>query len=132
MAQTAVNLPPQLKEDAEQLASRQGISLDQFVVWAIAEKVGGLKQGLDDSRFSRITYRRGAAGWPTPVIRGTGIRVQTIVVDHHSWNMATAEIAADHDLTEEQVQEALSFYEAHRDEIEASIADEQRIERLNA
>jgi uncharacterized protein (DUF433 family) len=132
MAQTAVNLPPQLKEDAEQLANRQGISLDQFVVWAVAEKVGGLKQGLDDPRFPRITYRRGAAGWPTPVIRGTGIRVQTIVVDHHSWNMGIAEIAADHDLTEEQVQEALSFYEAHRDEIEASIADEQRIEHLNA
>lgn len=132
MAQTALNLPPQLKADAEQLASRQGISLDQFIVWAIAEKVGGLKHGLDDPRFPKITYRRGAAGWPTPILRGTGIRVQTIVVAYRSWNMGIAEIASNHDLTEEQVQEALSFYEAHRDEIEASIADEQRIERLNA
>jgi len=132
MAQKALNLPPQLKEEAKRLADRQGISLDQFVVWAVAEKVGGLKQALDDPRFPLISYRRGAAGWPVPVIRGTGIRVQTIVVAHRSWNMGIAEIAADYELTEEQIREVLSFYEAHKGEIEASIADEQHSEPVNA
>jgi uncharacterized protein (DUF433 family) len=132
MAPTALNLPAQLKQDAEELASRQGISLDQFVVWALAEKVGGLKQALDDPRFPHVTYRRGAAGWPEPVLRGTGIRVQTVVVARQVWHMDSAEIAADYDLTPEQVTNALSFYEAHRGEIEASLADEQTNEPVNA
>lgn len=131
MAQKALNLPPQLKEEAERWANRQGVSLDQFVVWAVAEKVGGLKQALDDPRFPLISYRRGAAGWPVPIIRGTGIRVQTIVGAHRSWKMGIPEIATDYELTEEQVREALAFYEAHRDDIEASIADEQHSEPVN-
>lgn len=132
MAPTALNLPAQLKQDAEELASRQGVSLDQFVVWALAEKVGVLKQALDDPRFPHVTYRRGAAGWPEPVLRGTGIRVQTLVIARQVWKMGPTEIAADYDLTPEQVTNALSFYEAHRGEIEASLADEQTSEPVNA
>ena len=49
-------------------------------MWAVAEKVGALHQDLNDPDFPQITYRRGAAGVPTPVLRGTGIRVQTIMV----------------------------------------------------
>ena len=129
MPHSALKLPPQLEDEAEQWANRQGVSLDQFVVWAVAEKVGGLKQALDDPRFPLIAYRRGAAGWPVPILRGTGIRVQTIVGAHRSWKMEIPEIAADYELTEEQVREALTFFEAHRGEIEASIADEQHSER---
>lgn len=128
MTQTALNLPLQLKEDAERLASRQGISLDQFIVWAVAEKVGGLKQAIDDPRFPRITYRRGAAGWPEPVLLGTGLHVRTLVVEHHVWNMSVSDIAANHNLTEEQVLEALAFFEAHRSEIEAAMAEQQQDE----
>ena len=83
---------------------------------------------IDDPRFPHIAYRRGAAGWYQPVLRGTGIRVQTIAVELHNWKMQVPEIAADHELTEEQVSEALAFFEAHRDEIEASLADEQKSE----
>ncbi|HEY2293895.1 MAG TPA: DUF433 domain-containing protein [Thermoanaerobaculia bacterium] len=87
-----------------------------------------MKQAIDDPRFPRVTYRCGAAGWPEPVLRGTGIRVQTIVVAHQVWSMTPPEIAADYELTPEQVTDALAFYEAHRGEIEASLADEQGIE----
>lgn len=132
MAPTALNLPRQLREEAEEWANRQGISLDQFVVWAVAEKVGGLKQAVDDPHFPHVTYRRGASGWPEPMIRGTGIRVQTLVVARRSWGMSPSEIAIDYDLTEPQVSEALAFYEAHRGEIEAAIADEQQREPANA
>jgi hypothetical protein len=51
MAQTTLNLPLELRDEAEQWAGRQGVSLDEFVVWAVAEKVGGLKQTLDDPRY---------------------------------------------------------------------------------
>lgn len=81
---------------------------------------------------SPIVYQRGAAGQPEPVLSGTGIRVQTIVVAHQVWGMNPLEIAADYDLTAEQVAAALSFYEAHRGEIDASLADEQARESLKA
>ena len=93
MTRYALNLPNELKRDAERLAKQQGVSLNQFILWSVAEKVGGLLQGLDDPNFPSITYRRGASGSLSPVLRGTGIRVQTIVLsleDH-----TPAEIAED-------------------------------------
>ena len=87
-----------------------------------------LEQGLDDPRFPGITYRRGAAGFYEPVIRGTGLHVRTLVVAHHVWNLSVSDIADGHDLAEEPVLEALAFFEAHRSEIEAAIAEEQQYE----
>jgi predicted HicB family RNase H-like nuclease len=48
MSRYALNLPVQLKQEAEQWAAKQGVSLNQFILWAVAEKVGALKQQLDD------------------------------------------------------------------------------------
>jgi uncharacterized protein (DUF433 family) len=132
MASNALILPSKLKQEAEEWANRQGISLDQFIVWAVAEKVGRLKQAIDDPRFPLIAYRRGAEGRLEPTLRGTGLRVQTLAVAHQIWKMKAPEIAADYDLTLEQVAEALGFYQAHRGEIEASLADEQTSEPANA
>jgi uncharacterized protein (DUF433 family) len=128
MARYPLNLPAQLKEEAEKWAANQGVSLNQFVMWAVAEKVGALRQSLDDPAFPRVTYRQGAAGQPVPTLRGTGIRVQTVVVAVQQWEMTPARIAAEYDLAEAQVNEALSFYEAHRAEIDAAIAEEQTLE----
>jgi len=132
MARYPLNLPAQLKAEAEKWAARQGISLNQFIMWAVAEKVGTLSQGLDDPAFPRVTYRRGAAGQPTPVLRGTGLRVQTIVVAAQHWKLTPAQIATEYDLTEAQVSEALAFYQAHRTEIDAAIAAEQAMEAMEA
>jgi uncharacterized protein (DUF433 family) len=126
MTRYALNLPNELKKDAERLAKQQGVSLNQFILWSVAEKVGGLLQGLDDPDFPSITYRRGASGTLSPVLRGTGIRVQTIVLaspDH-----TPAEIAEDYGLPQVQVQEALGFYEVHRAEIDAHIQAEAALE----
>ena len=103
MTRYALNLPNSLKQDAERLAKQQGVSLNQFILWSVAEKVGGLLQGLDNPDYPNITYRRGASGTLTPVLRGTGIRIQTLVVSAE--NATPAEIAEDYDLTETQVKE---------------------------
>jgi len=132
MARYALNLPTELKREAEELAQRQGVSLNQFILWSVSEKVGALKQALDDPNFPGITYRRGASGTPTPVMRGTGIRVQTMVGAARSWGMSPAEIADQYDLPESQVKEALAFYEAHRSEIDAAIASETALEPADA
>lgn len=124
MARYPLNLPAQLKQEAEKWAADQGVSLNQFIMWAVAEKVGSLKHGLDDSTYPHVTYRRGAAGIPTPVVRGTGIRVQTVVLAAQQWGWTPARIADEYGLPEVQVNDALAFYEAHRAKIDASIASE--------
>ena len=132
MSRYPLNLPVQLKKEAEHWASEQGVSLNQFVLWAVADKVGSLRQMLDDPKFSQVTYRRGTAGMPTPFLRGTGIRVQTIVGAMRYWDMSPGAIASDYDLTKTQVREALDFYEAHHAEIDAAIAADESLEPTHA
>ena len=129
MSRYPLNLPTQLKQEAETLAEAQGISLNQFIMWAVAEKVGELRQNLDDPAFPHITYRSGSACVPTPVIRGTGIRVQTIIVAVDRWQMSSAQVAAEYGLTVAQVEEALAFYAAHRAEVETTLEAEEALER---
>ena len=127
MSRYALNLPATLKSEAEELASRQGISLNQFIMWSVSEKVAALRQALDDPNFPGITYRRGASGWVMPVIRGTGIRVQTIVINL-TMGMNPEQIAAEYGLDVQRIREAQAFYNAHRAEIDLSIRVEQEIE----
>ena len=82
---------------------------------------------LDDPKYPNITYRLGASGILSPVLRGTGIRVQTIAIAFQSNNLG--DIASDYDLPVSQVQEALSFYKAHRTEIDSQIEAEAALER---
>ena len=128
MARYPLSLPLRLKEEAEALAARQGVSLNQFILWSVAEKVGSLRQGLDDPAFPQVTYRRGAAGQPMPVLQGTGIRVQTVVVAARQWGMEAGQIAAEFGLAEAQVKEAVAFYAVHQAEIDAALAAEQALE----
>lgn len=83
-----------------------------------------IQQMLDGPRFSDIIYRYGASGIGMPVLRGTGLRVQTVVIDVHQVGMTPAQVAAEYDLPEASIIEALAFYAAHRTEIDASIAAE--------
>ena len=127
MGRYALNLPAQLKREAEQLATEQGVSLNQFILWAVSEKVGNLKQQLDDPEYPQITYRRGAAGSPEPVLRGSGLRVQTVVAAAQQWAFAPARIAEEYGQPEGVIREALAFYDAHQAEIDASLAAEEAL-----
>ena len=132
MARYALNLPTQLKQQAEQWARQQGISLNQFILWAVSEKVGNLESQLDDPRFSHVVYKRSITGYPTAKIRGTNIRVQTIVIAHRDWGLSVAQLAEDYEVTETQIQDALAFYQAHRHEVDAAIAAEEALEDAHA
>ena len=127
----ALNLPAGLKQAAEAWAARQGVSLNQFVLWAVAEKVGSLEASLDDPAYPHITYRRGASGQPAPVIRGTGVRVQAVEIARRYWSLSAEQIAAEYGLAESAVRDALAFAAAHRAEIDAAIASERQIERAD-
>ena len=128
MARYPLNLPVQLKVTAEQYATQQGVSLNQFILWAVSEKVGELRQQLDDPAFPHVTYRRGASGQPTPVVRGAGIRVQTLAVAAQKWGWGPEQLSEEYGVGEPQVREALAFYETHQEELEAVIAAERSLE----
>ncbi len=126
MTAYALNLPEQLKQEVEQLAQSQGISLDQFILWAVTEKVSTLK-----ASFPEIAYRQGANGQIVPVIKGTGIRVQTVAIASQKWGMIPSQIKNEYELTEVQIREALSFYAVNKEQIDAAIASEQSLEIAN-
>ena len=88
-----LNLPVDLKQEAELVAQQQGISLNQLILWSLAEKVTALKSKLDDPKFPDITYKMDTESYPVPVLRGRGLRVQTIVISANVWNESAAEIA---------------------------------------
>ena len=122
MTRYALNLPIDLKQEAEQIAKKQGVSLNQFIMWSVSEKVATMRnQQLDDPKFPGITYVRGSASdYEMPVIRGTRIRVQTIAVDIKQ-GMTPGEIAAEYELDVRKIAEAQAFYEAHNTEIDDNI-----------
>jgi len=128
MSRYARSLPIQLKKEAEEWAKQQGISLNQFILWAVAEKLGALRSQVDDPDFPHITYRRGASRRPTPALSGTGIRLQAIITAADKRNLSAPEIADQYDLSETQVREAQAFYTTHRGEIDADIQSEAKLE----
>jgi uncharacterized protein (DUF433 family) len=127
MTRYALNLPVNLKSEAEEMAAKQGISLNQFIMWSVSEKVASLRQTVDDPDFPGITYRRGVSGWIYPILRGTGIRVQTLIPDSNPGSNPE-EIAAEYELEVPRVREAQAFYQVHRKEIDANIKAERELE----
>ena len=128
MARYRQNIPEALKNEARRIAERQGVSLNQLILWSVAEKVAELRQAMTDPRFPLVSYRMGASGVPTAVVAGTGVRVQTLHIAATHWGRTPAEIAEDYRLSKELVTQALAFAQAHRREIEAAIAEEEELE----
>ena len=83
------------------------------------------------SQSPEIVYRKSTAG-QKPVLKGTNLRVQTIVTSVQKWNMTPEEVAADYDLQAAQVLAALNYYTDHRADIDAVIEDEAELERATS
>ncbi len=126
-----LNLPVDLKREAEEVAEQQGISLNQLILWSLAEKVTELKGKLDDPNFPSITYKLDTENQPVPIIRNKGIRVQTIVIAFHYWQESETEIAKQYDLPLPAVKEALAFYQAHQAIVDALIDENNALEGGN-
>jgi uncharacterized protein (DUF433 family) len=83
---------------------------------------------LDDPMFPQITYRCGASDQSVGAISGTGIRLQTIEIAAHQWELSPSQLVEEYGLSEAQVSDALGFYTAYQTEIDQAIAAEQAIE----
>lgn len=130
MTSFSLNLPNELKEQAQKCADNQGITLQTFMLLALAEKIGLLNQPKNDGNFPGITYVAGVSGVMQPVIKGTRIRVQTLVIAAQNWGLSVAEIADDYELKKEIVEEAILFYQTHKTEIENLINSEAALELI--
>lgn len=128
MEQKSLTLPKSLLETVEKYAINQGISIEQFILWAIAEKIGILSQSLINAQFPNIAYSQGVSGKIFPVIKNTSIRVQTIIIAHYQWKLSVAEIAEEYDLNQELIKEILAFYHTNKTEIDQMISSEQGLE----
>jgi uncharacterized protein (DUF433 family) len=132
MARYPLNLPLELKQEAEALAHEQGVSLNQFLMWTVSEKVAALRSRLNDPRFPLIVYQRGAAGAPVPVLARTRLRVQTLVAALDAWGYSPEQAAQEFNLTPAEVYQAQTFYQAHRAEIDAALQAEAALEAERA
>ena len=127
----SLNLPVDLKQEAEQIAQQQKISLNQLILWSLTEKVTSLKGNLNDPEFPSISYKRNSTNQLVPIVRGKGIRVQTIVIASTKWNESVADICKQYDLTKKMVEDALGFYAAHKILVDGLIAENELLENVH-
>ena len=130
MTQYSLKLPPKLQQEAEKYATVQGITLDNLIIWAIAEKIGSLKQSLEDNNFPDIVYYCNQEGGMIPKLRGTNIQVKTLVVAVKNWQLTYQKVADEYGISEEQVNNVMAFYEQHRQEIDTAIATDKVLESI--
>ncbi|MEH2364596.1 DUF433 domain-containing protein [Nostoc sp.] len=128
MISDSFNLPPVLRQEAQRCAASLGVSLEEFILSAVAEKVEILTENHESPVFPELTYRRGASGLAVPILDGTGLRVQTLAIASQQWGLSAEQIAAEYDLSEAQVNAALAFYAVHQQEIDEAIASEVALE----
>ncbi len=128
----SLNLPVDLKQEAEQVAEQQKISLNQLILWPLTEKITTLKGSLNDPEFPSISYRRDSTNQLIPIIRGKGIRVQTIVIASKHWKETVADICKQYDLSKKMVNDALGYYSAHKAIVDALIAENELLENVHA
>jgi uncharacterized protein (DUF433 family) len=83
---------------------------------------------MDDPNFPGITYRRGASSILIPILQGTGIRVQTIVIANRKWNESSEIIASQYDLPVSRIEEAFAFYQAHHTEVDLLVQSDAKLE----
>ena len=127
----SLNLPVDLKQEAEQIAQQQKISLNQLILWSLTEKVTSLKGNLNDPEFPSISYKRNSTNQLVPIVRGKGIRVQTIVIASTKWKESVTDICKQYDLTKKMVEDALGFYAAHKTLVDGLIAENELLENVH-
>lgn len=99
----------------------------QPVHHVVGGRQGRIPAAWADPKFPGITYRRGASGNITPVLHGSGLRVQTLVIESQN-GLTPGQIADEYDLEIARVKEALAFYLIHRAEVDFSIQAERKLE----
>ena len=119
----------ELQAQISQLPLKERWQLVQHLLGSIQQETLDSSLPLKhEQAFSQIQRRIGTSGQASASIKGTGIRVQTIVIAKANWGWDTSQISNEYDLPTAQVSEALSFYEVHKAEIDDAITSEAALE----
>lgn len=65
-ARVSLNLPRSLKKAAEDFAAKDGVSVNQYIALALAEKVGA----MGAAEFFAERGKEGDAGWAVAFLKG--------------------------------------------------------------
>ncbi len=101
---TSMNLPSQLQQEVEKWASRQGISLEQFILQAITEKVTALNQQNTETTASLPQAVQSSTFQQPKIYRKEGI----LVVETEPINNLDINAFID-ELREERIQEQMAW-----------------------
>lgn len=119
----------ELQAQVLQLPLKERWQLVQQLLGSIQQETLGSGLTLEhEQAFPQIQYRMGTSGQASASIKGTSIRIQTIVIAQADWGWDVSKIADEYDLSTAQVSEALRFYEVHKAEIDDAIASEAALE----
>ena len=119
----------ELQEQVLQLPLKDRWQLVQQLLSSIQQETLGAGLPLNDEQaFPKIQYCTGTSGQANASIKGTGIRVQTIVIANTDWAWDVNKLAEEYGLSPAQVSEALRFYKAHKTEIDDAISSEIALE----
>jgi uncharacterized protein (DUF433 family) len=66
------------------------------------------------------------------VLRGVNIAVRTLVVAVQHWGLTADQIADEYGISPTQVEQALAFYQQHRQEVDLDIATDRALEAEHA
>jgi uncharacterized protein (DUF433 family) len=94
---------------------------------SLAERL--IDEGLRRERHPLIAFREGAAGVRRPALIGTRLYVWQIIETVRASDNSVAEAAAYLNLSEQQVQAAVSYYAYFTEEVEEHRARERELER---
>jgi uncharacterized protein YllA (UPF0747 family) len=99
-----VNLPSQLQQEVEKWASRQGISLEQFILQAVTEKVTALNQQNTQATTQISQSVESSTSQQPKIYRKEGI----LVVETEPLNNLDINAFMD-ELREERIQEQMAW-----------------------
>ncbi len=116
----------ELQDQVLQLPLRDRWQLVQYLLSSIQQET--LNIDLPDAAFPQIELRVGSSDLAQTIIKGTGVRVQTIVIANADWGWDVGKIAEEYSLSSDQVAAALMFYEVHKTKIDGVIASEVALE----
>jgi uncharacterized protein (DUF433 family) len=107
----SLEVSPDIESMIREEAEREGLSVDNLLLRAIAPRRG-------------VEYRDTPLG-RQPYMKGSGLAVWEVVMLARPRGMSAERIAQDYPYPVEHIQAALAYYEANRDEIDQAIEENQ-------
>jgi len=113
----SLRLPEQMIERLDRFARRLGNGMTRTKAGVML-----LEESLREAEFAGIEYRDSPIG-RQPYMKGSGLAIWEVIMIARPREMNAERIAQDYPYPVENIQAAINFYEAYRDEIDQAIED---------